>query len=189
MKVAIPSSTQLISNNGIVNSVWFTFFQNIWRAIRGDLGLNLGGMLNINTTSVSNILTNETNLISYFLNANTFVNEGDVLEIEAWGSYASNFNNKTVKLIFGNQTILTTGSVAANNGSWLIKSKIIMKTYNTQEIISEIISSNSSVANSATRIAGTQDLLTNLTIKCTAIGGSSNDITQYALKINLIPNT
>ena len=64
-----------------------------------------------------------------------------------------------------------------------------MKTSTTQEIISEILSSNNSVSDSATRTAGTQNLGTALTIKCTGTGVNSGDIIQYALKINLTPNT
>jgi len=69
------------------------------------------------------------------------------------------------------------------------KAKIIRKTSATQEIVSEILSSNSSVVDSATRTAGTQDLTTALTIRCIGTGGASSDITQYALKINLTPST
>lgn len=192
MRIGIPSTTQPISTDGIVSSVWFTFLQNVWRAIRGDLNLSLGGMLNVNTTSVSNATTLETNLITYSLGANSLINQGDTLEIDAWGTYAANASSKTVKLVFGSQTILTTlttGAIAVNNGSWSINAKIIMKTSTTQEIISRIISSNNSVLDSATRTAGTQNLGTALTIKCTGTGVNSGDIIQYALKINLTPNT
>ena len=189
MRIGIPSTTQPISTDSIVNSVWFTFLQNVWRAIRGELNLSLGGMLNVNTTSVSNATTLETNLITYSLGANSLINQGDTLEIDAWGTYAANVNSKTVKLVFGSQTILTTGAIVTNDGSWSINAKIIMKTSTTQEIISSILSSNNSVSDSATRTAGTQDLGTALTIKCTGTGVNSGDIIQYALKINLTPNT
>jgi hypothetical protein len=190
VKIAIPSANQPITDEAFfTNTTWFTFFQNVWRGIRGDLGLNLGGMLSVNTTSVGNVGAGEDDLITYVLAKNSLINNGDVLEIEAWGIYAANANNKTVKLIFGNQTILTTGIVAANDGSWSLKAKVIRKTETTQEIISEILSSNSSVTDSATRTAGTQILTSDITIKCTGTGVANNDIIQYALKINLTPNT
>ena len=59
----------------------------------------------------------------------------------------------------------------------------------TQEIIAEIISDNGSVADSVTRTGGTQNLSDDLIIKCTATGGASNDVTQYAFLINLYPNS
>lgn len=190
MKVSIPSASETIADeNFFTNRTWFTFFQSVWRAIRGDLGLSLGGMLSVNTISVSNSFAAETDLITYSLPQNTLTNNGDVLEIDAWGVYAANANNKTVKLYFGSQTLFTTGAIAANDGTWSLKAKIIRKTDTTQEIVSEILSSNGSVSDSATRTAGTQDLTTALTIKCTGQGASGSDITQYALKINLTPNT
>jgi len=190
MKLGIPSASQLFTNDKFfINTTWFTFLQNVWRAIRGDLGLSLSGMLSVNTTSAGNVGVGEYDLITYTLAANNLTNNGDVLEIEAWGIYAANANNKTVKLAFGSQTILTTGVIAANDGTWSIKAKIIRKTETTQEIVTEILSSNSSVIDSATRTAGTQTLTSNITIKCTGTGVSDNDIVQYALKINLTPNT
>jgi len=190
MRVAIPSASEAITSETFFSTtVWFSFFQNTWRAIRGDLGLSLGGMLNVNTTSVSNSSTGATDLITYSLPANSLTNDGDILEIDAWGTYAANANNKTVVLAFGGQTILTTGAIAANDGTWSMKAKIIRKTDSTQEIVSEILSSNTSVIDSATRTAGTQDLTTALTIRCIGTGGASSDITQYALKINLTPST
>lgn len=186
----IPSSREIVlQNDTVFNKVWFRFLEELNSKSRIDQGIKLGGQLNIDTTSVSNSGTGQTNLISYDLSANSLQNNGDILEIEAWGVYAANGNNKTVTLEFGSQTILTTGAIAANNGAWRIKAKVIRTTATTEEIIAEIISGNSSVADSVTRTAGTQTLSNDINIKCTATGGASSDVTQYALIINLIPNS
>ncbi|HEY9706411.1 MAG TPA: hypothetical protein V6C58_28515, partial [Allocoleopsis sp.] len=179
----------IVSQNNTFSTVWFRFFENVYKSIRGNTDIKLGGLLNINTTSASNSGSSQTDLISYTLPKNYLKNNGDALEVEAWGIYAANGNNKTVTLNFGSQTILTTGAVAANSGSFIIKATIIRTAAATQEIISEIISSNSSVSDSTTRTAGTQTLSDDLIIKCTATGSSSNDVTQYALKIKLFPNS
>lgn len=190
MIVSLPSCSEPLGDAKFLATVsWFTFFQNVWRAIRGDLGISLGGMINVNTASVSNSLGSETDLITYSLSPNSLTNNGDILEIDAWGVYAANANNKTVKLVFGSQTILNTGAIAANDGTWSLKAKIIRKTNTTQEIVSEILSSNTSVIDSATRTAGTQDFTSSLIIKCTGQGIASSDVIQYALRINLTPNT
>lgn len=190
MKVALPSASETIADETFfINTSWFSFFQSVWRAVRGDLGLSLSGMLSVNTTSVANAGGGATDLITYSLPINTLTNNGDILEIDAWGVYAANANNKTVVLAFGSQTIFTTGVIAANDGTWSLKAKIIRKTSTTQEIVSEMLSSNASVADSATRIAGTQDLTTTLIIRCIGTGVASSDVTQYALKINLTPST
>ena len=185
----IPSSREIALTGDLFTRPWFTYFENVYRAIRGETDIKLGGLLSVDTTSAANSGVGATDLIDYTLSAKSLNTTGDVLEIEAWGDYAANANNKTVTLDFGGQTILTTGAIAANDGDWRIKAKIIRTGAATQEIIAEIISSNSSVADSVTRTAGTQTLSNDLTIKCTATGGATNDITQYALLINLYPNS
>jgi len=187
-QIAIPSSREIVLEGEVFKRSWFRYFEDVWRSISGGTNIKLGGLLNIDTTSQSNSSTSETDLIDYTLSAKQLRNNGDVIEIDSWGEYASNANNKTINLKFGSQTILTTGSIAANAGTWRIKAKIIRVTESTQEIISEIISSNSSVVESATRTAGTQDLTSDLVIKTTGQGGASNDITNYGLIINLYPN-
>jgi len=189
MRVAIPSSSELITgDNFYTTTPWYTFFQNVYKAISGNLDISLSGTLEVDTDSASNTSTGATDLITYSLDANSLLNIGSMIKIHAWGTYAANGNNKTVTLAFGSQTILTTGVVAANAGSWSIKATIIRKTSTTQEIITEIISSNSSVVDSATRTAGTQDLTTALTIKCVGTGGATNDIIQYGMTIELSPS-
>jgi predicted RecA/RadA family phage recombinase len=189
MQIAIPQASEPVTyETGNATTSWFSFFEKLFKIVGGNYGLTLGGNLNVNTTSASNIDAGETDLISYVLPANTMINAGDYLEIEAWGVFAANGNNKTVKLKFGSQTILTTGAVAANDGSWSIKAKILRLSASSQEIISEVISSNSSVADSATRTAGTQTLSNSNTITCTGTATTSADITQYALVVKLTPN-
>jgi len=187
--VAIPSSREIVLQEEVFNKVWFSFLEEINRKARSDTQIKLGGLISSDTTSAANSGTGQTDLIGYDLAKNSLKNNGDILEIEAWGVYEANGNNKTITLEFGSQTILTTGAIAANDGSWRIKAKIIRTAAATQEIIAEIISSNASVSDSVTRTAGTQTLSNELTIKCTATGGASSDITQYALLINLTPNS
>lgn len=187
--IVIPSSRENALQDLVFSRPWFSYFENVFRAIRGETDVKLGGLLNVDTTSASNSGAGQTDLISYTLSAKQMPNNGDVLEIEAWGVYAANGNNKTVTLEFGSQTILDTGAIAANDGSWRINAKVIRTAAATQEIIAEIISSNSSVSDSTTRTAGTQTLTGNVEIKCTATGGASNDITQYCLLTNLYLNS
>jgi hypothetical protein len=189
MNTTIPSSREPVLEGDVFNRTWFSYFENVFRALRGETDIKLGGLLSVDTSSESNSGTGQTDLISYELSANQMRNNGDVLEIEAWGVYAANANNKTITLKFGSQTILDTGAVAANDGSWKIKAKIIRTDAATQEIITEIISSNSSVADSVTRTAGTQALTSSVDIKITATGGASDDITQYSLLTNLYLNS
>ena len=189
MTASLPDSNEIIANeNLLVTTSWFTFFQDVWKAIRGGLGISIGGTLSTNAVSAANSGGGETNLMTYAAGSNLLKNNGDELYIKAWGVYASNANNKTIKLKFGSQTILNTGAIAANDGAWQIEASIIRKVTATQEIIATITSSNSSVPESATRTAGTQDLTTSNIISLTGQGTSSNDIVQYAMLVKLTPN-
>lgn len=187
--VAIPGVNEAVTDKNQKPTIpWFTFFQDVYQAVRGGLNIAIGGLLYINTTSTANSGSGETDLMNYTIPANMLINIGDTIDIKAWGVYAANGNSKTVKLIFGGQTILTTGAISANDGTWRIEATIVRKLVNSQEIIADIISSNSSVSDSATRTAGTQTLSSANIIKITGQGSSTNDITQYCLRINLTPN-
>lgn len=188
-RVSIPSSDQPVTDqNQKSTSTWFTFFHDVWQAVRGGLNIAIGGIISINTDPTFNVSSGETILMNYIVAANMLINNKDTIDIKAWGVFAANANNKTVKLVFGSQTILTTGAVAANDGSWQIEATIVRKLIASQEIISSVISSNTSIIQSTTRTAGTQNLNTNNTIKITGQGSATNDITQYGLKIILTPN-
>lgn len=189
--VQIPTSESLLTDKK-PSAIWFMFFQKLWRAVRGNIEpLKLGGMLNANSTSLANEGTSLTSLISYDLSGKILVNNGDTLEIKAWGSFASNANSKTLNLIFGTQTIASfTGNF--NGGNWQFKSIISIKDSSTQEIIIELLSNNTTIQSDLnyplTRIIGTQDIQNSLTIECEGQGGATDDIIQYALIINLFPN-
>lgn len=187
MTVALPNSNEIIATeNQLITNSWFTFFHDVWKAIRGGLGISIGGTISTNTTSAANLGSGETNLMTYTVTP--MFNNGDEIYVKAWGTYAANANNKTIKLKFGGQTILTTGAIAANDGSWQIEASIIRTAAATQEIIATIISSNTSVVESATRTAGTQDLTTSNAVLITGQGTSSNDIVQNAMLVKLTPN-
>lgn len=189
--MAIPNSKEIViqDESGVFNTVWFKFFEEINRKTRLDTPIKLGGLINVDTTSIANSSTTQTNLISYDLPANSLKTTGDIIEIDSWGSYEANANNKQITLEFGSQTIFDTGAIAANDGDWRIKAKIIRKTATTQEIIVDFISSNTTASYSAIRTAGTQTLTNDITIKTTGQGSADNDIVNYGLTINLILNS
>jgi len=187
MIISLPDSGEIIATEDqILTTSWFTYFQDIWQAIRGGLGISIGGTISTNTTLAANSGSGETTMMSYTVTP--MKNNGDDISIKAWGIYAANANNKTISLKFGSQTILTTGAIAANDGSWQIEATIIRTAAATQEIIATIISSNTGVVESATRTAGTQTLTASNDLIITGQGTSSSDIIQYALVVKLTPN-
>lgn len=186
----IPSSQELALQstgnvqNAIFNNTWFLFFESIASAIRGALGLRLGGILNSSLEAVGNSGSTATDLISYNLPKNILNKNRNYLEIEAWGSYASNSNNKTVELYFGSQLIFTTSAIAANNTSWSFTAKIIAIDAISQEIIVEAIFNNTVTTTITT---GTRDSTNIINIKCIGTGIATNDIVQKALIVKLTP--
>ncbi len=189
----IPNAAQeVVDQDGLATTFWYRFFQGIYKSIRADLPTKLSGILNINTTPVGNIGAGTDDLISYSLSANMLKNDGDYLEVEGWGIFAANSNNKTVTVNFGSQIIYTTDANAANDGTWSFKAKIVRLTSSTQEIVVEFLSNNTTLQDDPNypviRTAGTQNLTTILNIKCTGTGTSTNDIIQKMQIIKLSPN-
>jgi len=145
--------------------------------------LNIGGILQSDNSTVGNGAGVETTLISYSMLANTLAAAKSFIEIEAFGTFAANANNKELKLKLGTTTLYASGSIAANSGSWSIKAKIIRNSASSQKSIVSIISDNSLVLDDAKYIAVTEDLTTDLAIFCTGNGVGANDVVQEGLII------
>lgn len=145
--------------------------------------INLGGTLESNVTAVGNSAGAETTLISYTLGANTLAENLSYLEVTAFGDIAANANNKEIKLKIGTTTLLATGSVAANAGSWEITARIIRENSASEQCTAKIVSSNALITNSATYTNAVEDLTTDLDIFCTGNGIAANDIVQRGLII------
>lgn len=143
--------------------------------------------LSASTTQVGNIGGGADDLISYSLAANTLAKDGYNIEIKAWGTYAANANNKTVILYFGGTAIYTTGVIAANDGVWVIDATVTRTGAATQQSIATMISSNTSVVDSATYTVPTETLSATIVIKCTGTATADNDIIQKGLLIKLVP--
>lgn len=137
-------------------------------------------VLDLSITSAGNSGATETTLTSYTLAANKLASQ-DYLEIYAAGTYAANANNKTVKLKIGSSTLLDTGAIAANGGSWSITSKIVHDTTTTVKAVSDLISGNALVTNNVDVKVAVANLAAALNIYCTGHGTATNDIVQQML--------
>lgn len=146
--------------------------------------VTVGGTCVVDSTSVGNVGTGEDDLISYSLPANSLAANNDYIDIEAFGVFAANSNNKTLKLHFGGTTAFTTGPVAANDGSWCIKAKVIRTGATAQKCISSIVTGNALIAASSTYSTPAETLSGAVTIKCTGEATSSDDIIQHGLIVN-----
>jgi len=162
-----------------------TIRRNIMSIEAGNSGIDIfmGGSLASNTTEIGNTAGVETILISYSMQANTLDVPGNYIEVMAWGTVAANGNNKRIKLKLGSTTLLDTGLIAANSGSWCIISDIIRVSATSQQAISRIISSNSLIVDSASYLLSSENLTTLLNVFCTGEGVAANDVIQKGLII------
>lgn len=186
--LAFQDATDINVSGGILDNVAVTnsTITNTSLSVPiGDSGLasEVGAILNVNLTLQGNSGAIETGLISYTLVADSLASNLAFIELHAWGTFAANANNKTVKLKIGSTTLLDTTAVAANSGSWSIKAKVLRKTLTTQQAISEIISDNTLVIDKSSFVDVTEDLGTSLEIRCTGQGTADNDIIQKGLTI------
>jgi hypothetical protein len=172
-------TTATISDSIISNST-----VTIKQGISGN-SMSLGGIVNINTNSSSNVGTSETDMLYYDLPSNSLYATHSFLEIEAYGNFASNANNKTLKIYFGTDLIFDTGAIAFNGSFWHIKAKIIKNSSSTQQCITDIITSDTLLRSSTVISSSTADLTSNNIIKFTGQGGLSNDVIQNGLIIKL----
>jgi hypothetical protein len=192
--ITLPSQrAKATDDEGIFNTWWYNFFQDIWRGMRRNIGVKLGGTVYIDTDEKENSGSSETDLMEYEIPANLFANDGDYLELYASGTFASNANNKTLKIIFGTQTILQTDANAANGGTWQIKCIIARKSSDTQSITCEILSNNSSLQNDSiypvSFIEGVEDFEQNIILRTVGLGSASADIIQKIFIIKFYSNS
>lgn len=79
----------------------------------------LGGVLTVNTTSAgTGADTNETDLWTYSLPANTLVTTGKTLRITVFGTTAANANAKTVKVYFGSTNFAIMSGGTTSGAGW-----------------------------------------------------------------------
>lgn len=147
----------------------------------------VGGTLNVTNTSQGNVGTGEDTLKLYTISANTINTDKQYIEVECWGTYAANGNNKTVKLKFGSTNIYDTGAIAANGGSWYVKGTIIRTGSATQIAVAHFSSSNSSVVAGSQTSSPTETLSGTVNVSCTGEATSNNDVVQLGMIIKWGP--
>lgn len=165
--------------------VWRRTFQDLWDRISGDKNASLASAINIDTSSSGNVGSGEDDLTTFTLEANILVNDGDFIEITAFGTYAANANNKTVKLHFGSTEIFATAANAANDGAWKFKAIVIRTAAATQKAITDMETDQSTVQGdssySCDYTTPSETLSGDVVIKCTGEAVANNDIVQEGL--------
>jgi hypothetical protein len=125
----------------------------------------------------------EDNLMAYSLVSGALGNNGDYVEVEGWGTFAANANNKQVRLYFGSTVIFDTTALALNDGSWIIRAKIMREASADQKSIATVISSNTLLPASSQIMNPSEDDQAPILIKFTGQGVSAGDIIQSGFTV------
>lgn len=179
MKLTLPSSQTISTEKDYFTTIWYTFFNNSWKRLLGKFQVFMGGVIDNNFTSTSSV-GSSSDLMSYIIKKNTLSTNGDFLEIEAFGIFESNANNKSISLEFGSTELYTITPTSLNGGSWSLKTKIIRTSDLSQEIIVDGNGTNS-VLIKTVYMEGSEDLTSDLIFKVIATGTTDNDVVQKSL--------
>lgn len=129
-------------------------------------------------------MTDDT-LFSKVINPNTLSVNGDELVVEASGSFGATVNNKTVKVILGATTFLTSGVVTSNAKKWALYVRIKRVGAAAQVASAEFtVDGTASVVGTVTN--GAEDLTSALTLKVTGASGTTgaaNDVVGNDMSI------
>ncbi len=124
--------------------------------------------------------TTETSLYSATIPANTISSDGDTIEFTAWGQFAANNNNKTLRMKINGITIASNSvETNPNNLSFMIRYTGIRTGSAAQNGIVEIIFEN--LATETVIVNETEDFTTAMTYEITGENGTAvlNDIVAY----------
>ena len=145
------------------------------------------GLINIDTDAVgTDAGTDEKDLITFSLPANSLNANGKVVRITAWGSVAANGNTKTIKMDFGATTITQIGPAAISGLDWKIEGLVIRTGETTQDAIAtEMLDVT---AQDTTITIPTEDETGAVIIKITGENGTAaaNDIVAKGMMIEFL---
>jgi hypothetical protein len=147
----------------------------------------VGASLYVNTAPAANSGSTETILMSYTVAADSLGTNGDYLDINAWGSFAANTNNKRLRAYFGSTVIYDSTALAINNGNFLLEAKIVRDDSADQQIILKLFSNNVTLPQNLVYTLASEDDTAPILIKITAECVATNDLTQDGFTIKWFP--
>ena len=129
--------------------------------------------------------TTDDPLFSYVLPANSFDANGRNLVIEAWGDLSGTGNNKTIKLWFGSQVVVTSGVVTFTGPGWYFRATITRDGTTNQTGIGTAMIGNT-FSEVSPVFFGTQAMTAGITIMVTGASpttGAANDVVGYGMTV------
>lgn len=135
------------------------------------------GVLSVSTTTAGTAAdTNETDLWTYAIPANTLNADAKGVRVLVYGTFAANGNNKTVRLYCG-ATAVTFGTFATNGKPWSCMA-IVIRTGASAQLMVGTVSDTSGYPILFTPVTPAGDTTGAITIKVTGQNGtaSANDV-------------
>jgi len=126
--------------------------------------------------------TNENDLFSYTLPANTLSRNGDAVEVIVWGTTAANANNKTLKLYFGATNVANSPTSGYSGIFWYLRATVIRVDATHQRCIGDFVVTGGVMRPNGTSPAAT--LTGDVVIRMTgtsAVGGAGDIVRQGAI--------
>lgn len=127
----------------------------------------------------------ETDLFSTNIDVGTLSKVGSSLLLFAAGTTASNGNNKTIKLYFGNTEIFTTGAFAGNDIDWTLQAEIVRNGATAQITWAQFFGSATLTSKIQVGTA-TENLANQQSITLTGQGTATGDVSFLYTKIVLL---
>lgn len=184
--IEFDSGTTGVANRGTLLAAKYT-----GRAGTSTTTFNAGGMIVVDTTQTGNSGTNTTTLQTNSIGASTLAANGDMLVVEADGTFANTGDNKTIVLNYGTTAILSLpASSYGFNGAttWRIRAKIIRTGAATQKSSAEIILGNTDgVLPYTFYTTPTNTLSGAVGLWLTGAGGNNNDIVKEMYSVEFKP--
>lgn len=145
----------------------------------------MGGILTTVIVTVGNVGGGTDDLMTYSIPAGSLATNGDTIHVVCAGIFAANANNKTLTLVYGGTTLISTGAVAFNAADWHIEAWITRTGATTQRAIAMFSSGSTLLTSSSDYTTPAETLSGAVTIKCTGLSGSSatDDIQQTLMKV------
>jgi hypothetical protein len=170
-------------SNGYLITTINGAFSSLQTFLFGAATATVGGTLTTSTASTCTIAdTNETDLWTYTLPANSLDANGRGVRVTTWGTFASTANTKTARLYFGS-TVIGNTSVSAsapNNTSWMGTGMVLRTGAATQTAMSTVHVGGGAFLtnNNGGAITPAADTTATIVIKITGQNGTAaaNDI-------------
>lgn len=149
---------------------------------------SVGGTLVVSNAPIASAGASETNLIAYTVPAHVLTNNNDRLTFRASGRFAATANAKQIKVVYGSETILDTGSQIVNSGAWTIEGEIIRTGNTSQSVNAEFHGAGESLFTTASSLDLAQTNNISTVLKLTSTAAGDGDVTNRSLTITWHPS-